>query len=451
MERRVQLVVGLLLLGTLLALAFPLATTLADRRTARLASERDRQMAVIAEAAASGQPVAGLVDRYHDVYEEPVLVVDADGQELSLAGDLDTGAASVRGAVRIGLVGVPPVAMRRILPWTTEDPLRGAPGREDGEVRSYALTRVDTSAAAAQVRRDWGLIAVGALALLLLAAALTRRLSRWTMRPVHSLEAAARTITHGDRSAEVLATGPAELRGLVAEFNRMGAAVDTSLEQQRQLVADASHQLRNPLAALRLRADGLESHVNSTGERSYAGLTKELERLETLLDQLMSLARAQEAGVARAGGRVTVPNQVVGTVIRERVEAWRPAAEAAGQSLEVTRDLPEVAVAGVLDQILDVLIDNAIRYAGPGAHVELSATETADGVVGWVRDDGPGLEHDEWHLATERFWRSGDQRTGSGLGLAIAEELAGANGGRVRLRPAEPVGTIAEFSLRVAS
>src|SRR5688572_15032425 len=118
MERRVQLVVGLLLLGTLLALAFPLATTLADRRTARLASERDRQMAVIAEAAASGQPVAELVDRYHDVYGEPVLVVDADGQELSLAGDLDAGAASVRGALRIGLVGVPPVAMRRILPWT---------------------------------------------------------------------------------------------------------------------------------------------------------------------------------------------------------------------------------------------------------------------------------------------------------------------------------------------
>ena len=99
MERRVQLVVGLLLLGTLLALAFPLATTLADRRTARLASERDRQMAVIAEAAASGQPVAELVDRYHDVYDEPVLVVDADGQELSLAGDLDAGAASVRGAL----------------------------------------------------------------------------------------------------------------------------------------------------------------------------------------------------------------------------------------------------------------------------------------------------------------------------------------------------------------
>ena len=119
--------------------------------------------------------------------------------------------------------------------------------------------------------------------------------------------------------------------------------------------------------------------------------------------------------------------------------------------MEVTRDLPEVEVAGVLDQILDVLIDNAIRYAGPGARVELSATETADGVVGWVRDDGPGLEHDEWDLATERFWRSGDRRTGSGLGLAIAEELAAANGGRVRLRPAEPVGTIAEFSLRVAS
>jgi signal transduction histidine kinase len=455
MERRIQLVVGFLLLATLVALAVPLAATLADRRTTRLAAERDRQMAALADAAAADVPLAAGVERYHELYGEAVLVVDADGRELARAGDLDPGSLEVGRAVRLGLVGDRGPAIDRVLPWTTDDPLLGVIGREDGEIVAFALTRVDTSAAAADVRRDWALIVAGGVALLVLAAALTRRLSRWTMRPVHSLEEAARTVAHGDRGGDVLASGPAELRVLVTEFNRMVSAVDLSLEQQRRLVADASHQLRNPLAAVRLRADGLEPHLEPAGRRSYAALTGELDRLQRLLDQLLSLARAQEsAGATLAGTRGDDTTQPVADVVLERVEAWRPAAEAAGQHL-VVGDLPDDDVSAVLDQVLDVLLDNAVRYAGAGATIEVTATvhDTATGseVRGVVRDDGPGLAEGEWSRATERFWRAGDQVPGSGLGLAIAEELTAAHGGHVRLRPATPTGTLAEFSLRVES
>lgn len=449
MEGRVRLVVGLLLLTAVLSLSVPLALTLADRRTSRLAAERDRQLTLLADAAAAGD-ATDQVRRYLDVYGEPVLVVDADGRMLATAGELDPAAPDAAEAIRLGLVDDPSRPLPRILPWTTADPLRAAASTERGEVETLAITRVETAGAVGDVRRSWLLIAGGGLALLLLAGALTRAVSRWALRPVHSLEEAARSIARGDRGAAVLATGPPELQELVAEFNRMAEVVQRSLDDQRRLVADASHQLRNPLAALRLRAETLRSHLSESGVRTHAGLLGELDRLERLLDQLLSLARAQEAATALAAGQaVAAETEPLDEVVTDRVEAWRQLALDRDQRLLAVGEIPPVAVPrDDLGQVLDVLLDNAIRYAGPGATITLRAADDDAGLRCIVADDGPGLPAGGWSRATERFWRGSSTGGGTGLGLAIAHQVVATWGGTVRLRPGDAGrGTVAEVWL----
>jgi len=449
MEGRVRLVVGLLLLTAVLSLSVPLALTLADRRTSRLATERDRQLTLLAEAAASGEATEP-VRRYREVYGEAVLVVDADGRVLATAGDLDPAAPDAAEAIRLGLVGDPSRPLPLLLPWTTNSPLRAAASSEGGEVETLALTRVDTARAVGDVRRSWAALAAGGVALLVLAAVLTHTVARWALRPVHSLEEAARSIAGGDRGAAVLATGPPELQELVAEFNRMVEAVQRSLDDQRRLVADASHQLRNPLAALRLRAESLRSHLGESGARTHAGLLRELDRLERLLDQLLSLARAQEATTARAAGRpMAADTTPLDEVVADRVEAWRQLARDREQRLSDVGEIPPAAVPrDDLGQVLDVLLDNAIRYAGPGATITLRVHDDDAGLRCIVADDGPGLPTDGWARATERFWRGSAAGEGTGLGLAIAHDVVATWGGSLRLRPGgDGGGTVAEVWL----
>jgi signal transduction histidine kinase len=449
MERRVRLVVGLLLLTAVLSLSVPLALTLADRRTSRLATERDRQLSVLAEETASGD-ASEVASRYQAVYGEPVLVVDADGRVLAAAGDLDPGAPDTAEAIRLGLLDDPSRPLPRVLPWSTTDPLRAATSTERGEVATLALTRVDTEQAAEDVLQSWVVLVAGGLALLLSGLVLTKVVSRWSLRPVHSLEKAARSIARGDRGTAVLATGPAELQELVAEFNRMVEAVERSLDHQRRLVADASHQLRNPLAAVRLRADTLRSHLTDNGARTHAGLLRELDRLERLLDQLLSLARAQEATTAVAAGRAVVADTApLDEVMADRVEAWRPVAQKHEQPLSVIGELPTAPVPrDDVGQILDVLLDNATRYAGRGAAITVHGDDNGAELRCVVADDGPGMPDDGWARATERFWRGSAAGAGSGLGLAIAREIVAASGGTLRLRPGDGGrGTLAEVRI----
>jgi signal transduction histidine kinase len=201
------------------------------------------------------------------------------------------------------------------------------------------------------------------------------------------------------------------------------------------VVADTSHQLRNPLAALRLRADTLDGQVADAARSTYSSMLTEVERLEGLLDDLLTLAAADSAVADRAAGdRITaaVGRCEAAPVVAERVAAWTPAAAAAGLRLTVDGG-PATAVAapaGVVAQVIDVLLDNAVKYAGAGATVALSWTVPAPqddgGVRLAVRDDGPGLPPGTHALATERFWRSEasrdrrSRRPGSGPGSGAA-------------------------------
>lgn len=470
MERRVRLVTLLLLLVAVGSMAVPLALTLADRRTSALLEERDTQLQVLAQAVVNGErPVSAAADtagsgsssigpallreavrRYAEVYREPVLIVDPDQKVLAAAGEIDAHSPDVEDAVQRLLTNDGQQPFPRVVPWTNQAVLRGATTSRSGASVAVVLTLVDSHGAAGDLRRSWGLLAAGCALLLLLAVTVAHLLSGWMMRPVHSLAATVREISEGGRGAQVLASGPPEMRDFVVEFNKMSEAVQLSLDSQRQLVSDASHQLRNPLAALRLRAETLEPQVARGGSRAYQGLIRELDRLQALLDQLLRLALVQEEVTGRGSGlKIEEHEQALASfVVAERLDLWQPVAAAQRQLLSSSSQVPAVLVGRHdLEQLLDIVLDNATKYAGTNGHVEVAVEARGDLLIFTVADNGPGLHDEGWARATERFWRGDSKQPGSGLGLAIAQEISAGHHGSLSLRPRPGGGTEVTFSV----
>jgi signal transduction histidine kinase len=323
-------------------------------------------------------------------------------------------------------------------------------------VTGAVVLRVSVRLAARDVAQDWTAVMVGALLALVVFVLLALVLSRWVLRPLGELARGIQAIAVGTRSTQVESrTGPRELRALAESFNRMSEAVGAAADQQSRLISDASHQLRNPMAALRLRVDSLAGSLVPAGEGAYRSVVGEVERLASLLDGLLALASAEHTAtlvVADAFERDGHgPCCLPAVVLLDRVDAWSPAAAEASVEL-VPGQLDPACTAGCpegdLAQILDVLLDNAIKYAGPGTTVGLTCGRLGDDVRLTIADDGPGLSAPERALATTRFWRSAGQHVrGSGLGLAIADQLVTAWSGRLQLTAGEPTGLVVTVDL----
>ena len=456
MGLRVRLVLVLLSLLAIAALAVPLGLSLADRRTATLAAERGRQLAALADSAAMpGVPLQRQVDRYYEVYGEGVLIVDGDGQPWAGRG-LSNSEPAVATAISAALVDAPASRWARILPWSRDHVLATEGVRHDGELVGAVVVAVDTSVAGRGVASGWLWVAVGCLSLLVLALLVARALTRWVLRPVDGLERAVAEMTEGVAGLPAHVAGPPELRHFTSAFNTMAQTVRASLERQRRLVADASHQLRNPLAAVRLRADTLEDHVAEGGRGTYDSMTAELDRLENLLQQLLRLARAEEvSGSRRVGLSAAVADSTdLDDVVEQRIAFWQPVADDQHQQLRYRCDHPGLAVPlgrHDVEQLLDVALDNALRYGGHDATVTVS-TVAADATVELtVSDDGPGLPDEDLARAVARFWRGRDDKDGTGLGLAIAGEIAAGHGGTIAVERAPEGGLLVRYSLPPAS
>jgi signal transduction histidine kinase len=197
----------------------------------------------------------------------------------------------------------------------------------------------------------------------------------------------------------------------------------------RAMLADASHQLRTPLTALRLRLDLLAADSAPAAAAELAGAQEEIARLSRLVDGLLATARAE--AVTEQLEQIDVMDAV-----SERVAAWQPVADGNGVKLLAeppSSAAPLVALgAGHLEQILDNLIDNAIEAIGEeGGIVRVSVAKSETGTTLTVADDGPGLTPHERSRAFLRY-TTGSQN-GTGLGLAIVHRLVTANGGAIRL------------------
>lgn len=462
MGLRVRAVLVVLLLMVIAALAIPLALTLADRRTEELATERQRQLAALADAAAApGAPLQALVERYRQVYGESLLITDSDGRTLAADG-LDPADPDVATAAGRALVDAPGLRWSALRPWDGRRLLSTAAIRRDGEVAGTVVLEVNSAGAVRDIAAGWVWLAAGGLAFLAAAVLAARMLTRWVLRPITGLERAVAEMTEGVagpswaneatgiKPADV--AGPPELRHFTAAFNSMAQVVRASLDRQRRLVADASHQLRNPLAAVRLRADTLESYVAEEGLPTYNSLTAQLDRFENLLQQLMRLARAEQISGSRRIGLTGADEEYtdLDDVIAERRAFWEPVAARHGHQL---CSGPAVSGARVqlarheVEQLLDVAVDNALRYAGDGVTVTLSTAAGTHTVDLIVSDDGRGLPAEDRASATARFWRGRDDSAGTGLGLAIAAEIAAGHGGTISVEQAPEGGLLIRFRL----
>ena len=278
-----------------------------------------------------------------------------------------------------------------------------------------------------QVGVLWTWLGVVALAGLAAAAAAAIALARWVSRPLSELDAAAQQLGGGALDTRSAAgSGPPEVRRLARNFNTMAGRLESLVHGNRAAMADVSHQLRTPLAALRLRLDVLTQDTDAATAEELAGAQHEIARLSHLVDGLLAVARAESVLV----DPVTIQ---VDEVIKDRVAAWRPVAEERGVNLQAACPGPVPARAGPghLEQVLDNLLANALDAVPADGHVVVSAAVDGDGAEIVVADDGPGMTARQQEMAFRRFFSS--TPGGAGLGLAIVHRLVTANGGSAAL------------------
>jgi signal transduction histidine kinase len=321
------------------------------------------------------------------------------------------------------------------------------PVSSGGEVHGAVRLTMDKSQTNALVRRYWLGLAGIAVVVLVAIGGIGWALARSVTRPLRRLDAAAARFATGDLApSEPDPSAPAEIAVLGETMNSMARRLDRLLSEQREFVADASHQLRTPLTALRLRLENLQSATGDPQQQDELGAAlEETERLGGLVEGLLRLARAEEAG----------ETQIVdlAALAADRVDTWSAMAEAAGVTLELEAPggaVDAAAVAGGVEQVLDNLIDNAVGVSPAGARVLVAVTRGAAMHELTVQDHGPGLSDELKERALDRFWRADRSTPGTGLGLPIAAALADASGGSLELRDAPGGGLSAVVSLPIA-
>jgi signal transduction histidine kinase len=256
-------------------------------------------------------------------------------------------------------------------------------------------------------------------------------LAGWLLRPVGRLDEAAHQISAGDLSARVPAgSGPPELRRLEHTFNEMAVHVQEAVEAQRAFVADASHQLRNPMAALLIRLEGLSVvPLERVGDAARSALG-DGRNLAATLDRMLELARIEHVGTS--AGAIDVAR-----LVDDRLESWRVVAE--HRSIRIHRVGLRAATGqhepGALAGAIDAVVDNAIKYSPTAGTVTVEVAQGEGSIAVVVTDDGPGVATDDLPHLAERFWRSHQvgAQSGTGLGMSIAKALLERYGGRLEL------------------
>lgn len=420
----------------LVVLEIPLAIFYQQRETGRLTVDVERDATTLAslyedalEREASLDPTAAT--SYAARSGARVVIVDDAGFSL-----IDTSGAihrdfSTRPEIRTALGGRIATGKRRSDTLNTDLLYVAVPIASGGKVHGAVRLTMDTHAVNALVHRFWlGLAGVTAVVLAVMAG-IGWTIARSVNRPLHKLHASAARFATGDlAAAEPDPDAPPEIAALAATMNTMAQRLDQLLAEHRAFVADASHQLRTPLTALRLRLENLQSDLDGTdsAEELTAAL-EETNRLSVLVADLLKLARAEQTAA---------PEPVdLAELARERVDTWSAIAGGVGIELDLeSLDGPVMvrAVPTGVEQILDNLIDNAIGASPAGTRVSVTVTPGHGEHRITIADEGPGLTDELKARALDRFWRFDNSQPGTGLGLPIARALAEASGGSLRLQ-----------------
>ena len=435
LREQLSLGFGVFAATLLVAVLFPLGVLLSREHLDSLRME----VLHSGEAAARAwqhEGVASLQSRFAPVGSIAVWPLDGRGEPLSGPSQPEVFPSGSSGSEVISaLNGVSQSVVRRI---HGEDRLYAAlPVVRHGDVDGVVWLSAPLRPVTQLNTRTWEVLGtVGAIVLVLAVVsgwALARRLSR----RLGNLADAAHELGD-DLSTRLPVRGRDEVAELAVALNEMAARIRATLERQTEFVAAASHQLRTPLTAIRLRIDELKS----------IGLDDPLsaEYLEEMADQVVRLERLsiQLLGLLSAEGTPT-PNSVhVDEAVADAIQSVAPLAHRRGVRIDVRTQAPDARVnapAGALEQVLLNLIDNAVKYTNSYVAVDVSRDNGAIEIT--VADDGPGVDAQARTRAFDAFYKGPGAGPGFGLGLAIAKRISDASAAAVTLEDDEAGGTLA--------
>lgn len=467
MRLRVLAVLVIFSTVVVVGLAAPLAVLVGQERAQRFGESRDAAATFFANLSSregdSGLPrLREAVERYHDLYDEGAAVVDRTGAVRASSG-LDVSSPEIQEAITGALRNQRGDVPSSLTPWSRSSVLIAAPVGVGAQVDGAVVIDASTDSARRDVARAWLVIALGAVLVLVAVTAIAAALSRWVIRPLTQLST--RVHSFGDKFVEQFPPqldlprdrtesragnylGPPEVRELTEAFDAMADDVEAATAAQRRLVADTAHALRNPLAAVRMRLDLLGMKIPESAADVHRKTTLEVDRLDSIVADLLALAAA-EAPVRRDDPSVECD---VAAVIDDRVEFWSSTMTSAGMDIHVVVDEARQAALREDDlaRILDALLNNAAKYAGTGARVEIGCRSTNSRTSIWVADTGPGVPETELPMLFRRFYRSSDAHgSGTGLGLAIVHALVERAGGTSTVSANEPSGLRIDLEIPV--
>jgi signal transduction histidine kinase len=385
--------------------------------------------------------------------ENPIQVPPADDPGYVPAEEL-----VLRPEIRAALSGTPETAVRRV----GEDPTRrvlyaAAPVFDQaGQVSNLVYLATPLPPRGLPGNLTLLLVAAAAAASLLAGLAgiyLAGRLAR----PLEKLQQAASAISQGDLEQQVpVEDGILELERLGEGFNAMTASLRQSNQIKNAFIADVTHELRTPLTVIKGTVETLEDgaldDLKGRGEL-LASMERETDRLIRLVNDLLTLTRADASALALKSGPVDLPE-----LARERCRLLQPLA--AEKDLRLVVELDPSAAQGEMlvtadqdrtAQVLDNILDNAIRHAPSGSMISIKLEKSGNRGLCSISDQGPGIAPEHLPLIFERFYRVDPARDrssgGSGLGLAIARSLAEAQGGAIQAQSRVGEGTRITFEL----
>ncbi|MBC8365333.1 MAG: HAMP domain-containing protein [Actinobacteria bacterium] len=451
MTRRLVLSYLVVTIIVLAVLEIPLGIVYQQREQDRLVADVERDATVMAglyedvlETGTDADPA--LADEYTATTGARVVIVDAYGISVvdtdpAIAVDRDF---STRTEFAAALVGSRASGTRHSTTLATDLLYVAVPVASGGDVWGAVRITLDAHEVDERVQRFWlGLVGM-ALVVLAAMTGIGFAIARSVTRPIRRLQQAAGRFSRGDLTAIAPNdSAPLELRELQLALNTMAGRLEDMLLQQRSFVADASHQLRTPLTAIRLRLENLHSSLEVPGLRAEVDASLiEVTRVAVLVDDLLHLARAERH-----------PDPVatdLGSAAHERIETWTAVAEQADVGLRFTGPTGDVwvrCVPGGIEQVLDNLLDNSITASPAGGTITVSVASGSGSHQLEVRDEGPGLSDEQKERAFDRFWRGRTDQSGSGLGLAIVRSIVEVSGGEVSLRDGAAGGLTVSIAL----
>jgi signal transduction histidine kinase len=383
---------------------------------------------LVREASDVAIEVAGDVEADLPVDRDDLTDVGEDDEDLTAAvfdqyGDLLAGSAPDHDVAVLGYALDGEVKSRI----DDELVMAAVPVTHGEDVIGAVLVTEQRSHVLGEVGLVWGAMAGLAAAAVIVTWLVAREQARRLARPLEDLEESARRLGDGDFSVRTR-------RGGIEEIDAVGAALDTTairlddlLARERAFSADASHQLRTPLAGMRLRLEAALERTDADPRQAIAASLVDADRLEAIIDELLGLARA---GQAASAGPVDLDR-----LLGELAPEWAARLALHGRDLAVRVDpgAPDGRASGAaVRQVLGVLVDNAATH-GRGT-VTVTVREAAGAVAVDVSDEGPGVQDPEGVL----FSLQADRRDGHGIGLALARRLVEAEQGRLTLTCASP-------------